>query len=148
MQNRSWHPYSHSEQPIRAAKLSKPSQVFIILCFTLVEPHLTSISHSKNKMLCNLSCLTAVLASLSHSVSYITFLSSEWSIEVIWEWSHLRSLVYCHVHVLMIMPSVPKKFLCLVRCRLKTTVFTRPVFTLCESSYFNLKFGIKQSKIG
>ena len=41
-----------------------------------------------------------------------------------------------------------KKFLCLIWCELKTTVFTRCVFTFSESSCFNLKFGIKQSKIG
>ena len=39
-----------------------------------------------------------------------------------------------------------KKFLCLIWCKLKTSVFTRPIFTLSESSYFNLKFS--QSKIG
>ena len=36
----------------------------------------------------------------------------------------------------------------LIWCKLKTTVFTRPAFTFSESSYFNLNFGIKQSKIG
>ena len=36
----------------------------------------------------------------------------------------------------------------LIRCKLKTTVFTRIDFIFSESSYFNLKFGIKQSKIG
>ena len=43
----------------------------------------------------------------------------------------------------------PKKktFNCLIWCKLKTTVFTRSVFIFFKSSYFNLTFGIKQSKI-
>ena len=42
----------------------------------------------------------------------------------------------------------PKKFLCLILRKLKTTVFTQSVFTFCEFSYFSLKFDIKQSKVG
>ena len=33
-------------------------------------------------------------------------------------------------------------------CKLKTTVLTQPAFIFSESSYFNLKFGINQFKIG
>ena len=35
----------------------------------------------------------------------------------------------------------------LIRCKLKMTVFTRSTFIFSESSYFNVKFGIQQSKI-
>ena len=35
----------------------------------------------------------------------------------------------------------------LIWCKLNRTVLTRSAFTFSESSYFNLKFGIKQSKI-
>ena len=46
------------------------------------------------------------------------------------------------------LPGVPQKnFDCLIWRKLKTTVFTRPVFIFSKSSYFNLNFGIKQSKI-
>ena len=41
-----------------------------------------------------------------------------------------------------------KTFNCLIWCKLKTTVFARAVFIFFKSSYFNLNFGIKQSKIG
>ena len=44
--------------------------------------------------------------------------------------------------------GVPEKFLPLIWRKLKTTVFTRFVFIILESSYFSLQFGIKQSKIG
>ena len=42
----------------------------------------------------------------------------------------------------------PKKRRRLIWCKLGTTVFTLSTFILSVSSYFNLKFGIKQSKIG
>ena len=32
--------------------------------------------------------------------------------------------------------------------KLKATILTRSIFMFFESSYFHLKFGIKQSKIG
>ena len=37
---------------------------------------------------------------------------------------------------------------CLIWCKLKMTVFLRSAFLFSKSSYFNLKFEIKQSKIG
>ena len=36
----------------------------------------------------------------------------------------------------------------MISCKLKTTVLTRSVFIFSKLSYFNLNFGIKQSKIG
>ena len=47
-----------------------------------------------------------------------------------------------------IIPDVPKNAWRLIWYKLKTTALTRSVFTLHESSYFNLNFGIKQSKNG
>ena len=45
-------------------------------------------------------------------------------------------------------PGIPKNARSLIRCMLKTTIFTRSAFIFSEFSYFNLKLGIKQSKIG
>ena len=45
-------------------------------------------------------------------------------------------------------PGNSKNARCLIRYKLKTTVLTQSAFTFSESSYFNLKFGIKQFKMG
>ena len=45
-------------------------------------------------------------------------------------------------------PGVLKNFNCLISCQLKTTVFTQSVVIFSKLSNFNLKIGIKQSKIG
>ena len=44
------------------------------------------------------------------------------------------------------LPTLQNNALCLISYKLKTTVFTRSVFIFCESSYFNLKFGLKKSE--
>ena len=44
--------------------------------------------------------------------------------------------------------TIPKNFDCSISSKLKTTVFTRSVFIFSKLSYFNLNFGVKQSKIG
>ena len=41
-----------------------------------------------------------------------------------------------------------KNFKRLIWCKLTTAAFTRSVFMFSKSSYSNLNFGIKQSKIG
>ena len=47
------------------------------------------------------------------------------------------------------LPGFPKQnFDCLIWCKLKTTVFTLSVFMFSKSSYSDLNFGIKQSKVG
>ena len=45
-------------------------------------------------------------------------------------------------------PGVPKKFLCLMLCKLKTTVFTQSAFIYSDSRFFALNFSIKQFRIG
>ena len=53
------------------------------------------------------------------------------------------------VSVSEIVLGVPKKNAQrLIQCELKMTAFTRSAFIFSESSYYKLKFGIKQSKIG
>ena len=52
-------------------------------------------------------------------------------------------------HLLFKVPGVPKRnFKRLIWCKLKTTTFTQSVFIFSKLSYSNLKFSIKQSKIG
>ena len=60
-----------------------------------------------------------------------------------WHLSVYVWLIYCCC------TGCPKKnFKRLIWCKLKTTAFTRSVFIFSKSSYLNLNFGIKQSKIG
>ena len=50
------------------------------------------------------------------------------------------------IHFIMYLVS-QKNFDCLIRRKLKTTVFTQYVFIFSKLSCSNLHFGIKQSKI-
>ena len=60
-----------------------------------------------------------------------------------------QSTLQIHQALYSSLPGVPKNFFdCLIGSKFKTTVFTRPVLIFSKSSYFNLNFGIKRSKIG
>ena len=59
-----------------------------------------------------------------------------------------RQTSFASMMQILFLPGVPKKNAHrLIWCKLKKTVFTRSTFLFSESSYFNLKFGIKQPKI-
>ena len=54
----------------------------------------------------------------------------------------------CRLQILTNIPDVSKKARRLIKSKLTTTVLTQSAFIFSESSYFVLKFGIEQSKIG
>ena len=69
----------------------------------------------------------------------------------IWSSVSFKGSIYLDnvLYVKVITTGCPKKSARrLILCKLKTTVFTQSAFTFSEFSYFNLKFVIKQSKIG
>ena len=80
---------------------------------------------------------------LSYIISYHRFTHFSFHISYI-----IHHIIISHTFSLSYTRFAKKNARRLIRCKLKTTVFTRSAFILSEFSYFNLKFGIKQSKIG
>ena len=61
---------------------------------------------------------------------------------------HVITKNTCRLQILTNIPDVSKKARRLIQCKLTTTVLTQSAFIFSEPSYFSLKFGIEQSKIG
>ena len=61
---------------------------------------------------------------------------------------HVITKNTCRLQILTNIPDVSKKARRLILCKLITTVLTQSAFIFSESSYFILKCGIEQSKIG